>query len=67
MGDNNPKRSNGTKMSELNALKCDLGSCCSNKPNYLITYRIGTKWLVCNECLEVECFNSGILTKEKTQ
>ena len=43
----------------------DTEQCCSNKSIYEITYNLGTKWLVCNECLEVECFNSDI--KEKVR
>ena len=39
--------------------------CCSNRSIYEITYNLGTKWLVCNECLEIECFNSDI--KEKVR
>ncbi len=39
--------------------------CCSNRPIYEITYSLGTKWQVCNECLEIECFNSDI--KEKVR
>lgn len=39
--------------------------CCDNKSIYEITYNLGTKWLVCNECLEIECFNSDI--KEKVR
>ena len=38
-------------------------SCCNNKQIYEITYNLGKKWLVCHECLEIECFNSDI--KEK--
>jgi len=40
-------------------------NCCSNKPIYEITYTLGTKWIVCFECMEVECFNSDI--KEKVR
>ena len=39
--------------------------CCNNKQIYEITYNLGTKWLVCNECLEIECFNSDV--KEKVR
>ena len=39
--------------------------CCNNKSIYQITYNLGTKWLVCNECLELEFFNSDI--KEKVR
>ncbi len=39
--------------------------CCSNESIYEITYNLGTKWLLCNECLELEYFNSDI--KEKVR
>lgn len=41
--------------------------CCSNRSVYEITYNLGTKWLVCNECLEIECFNSDIKEKVRTR
>ena len=37
--------------------------CCSNRPIYEVTYNLGTKWLVCNECLDLEEFRSGIQDK----
>jgi len=40
-------------------------SCCSNKPIYEIIYNLGTKWLVCNECLDLEEFSQDI--KEKVR
>lgn len=54
-------------MSELNFLKFSINKCCSIKPVYLITYKIGTKWKVCTECLELEFFNSGIVKKVRIQ
>lgn len=42
-----------------------IGQCCNNKSIYEITYHLGMKWLVCNECLEIECFSSDI--KEKVR
>lgn len=53
---------------EIQALKTignSIGQCCDNKSIYEITYNSGTKWVVCNECLEIECFNSDI--KEKVR
>lgn len=51
-------------MSKLNnLLKIGVSKCCSNKSVYRITYRLGTKWLVCYECLELEFFNSDIAKK----
>ena len=52
------------KTFEFN-LKNETGQCCDNKSIYEIIYNLGTKWLVCNECLEIECFNSDI--KEKVR
>jgi hypothetical protein len=37
--------------------------CCSNTAIYEITYNLGTRWLVCNDCLDLEEFCYG--TKEK--
>jgi len=34
--------------------------CCSNKPILEITYILGTKWLVCNDCLDLEEFSQDI-------
>lgn len=53
---------------EFQALKTignGIGKCCENKTIYQITYNLDTKWLVCNECIEIECFNSDI--KEKVR
>lgn len=47
---------------------CDgkkIEQCCSNSPIYEIEYSLGQKWLVCNVCLEVDCFSSDI--KEKVR
>jgi len=45
--------------------KTDVEQCCINKSIYEITYSLGTKWLVCNECLELEFFQTDI--KEKVR
>jgi len=39
--------------------------CCSNLPIYEIIYNLGTKWLVCNVCLDLEEFSQDI--KEKVR
>jgi len=49
----------------IKKLNSFLNTCCSNKPVYLVTYTIGTKWKVCHECMELEIFNSGIVKKER--
>ena len=41
----------------------NLEQCCSNRPIYEVTYNLGTKWLVCNECLDLEQFRSEIQEK----
>ena len=38
--------------------------CCDNSPNFLIRYRIGSKFYVCTDCLSKEIWNRGIETKE---
>jgi len=49
-------------VKEFEVLK-DCQRCCCNSPIYEITYILGTKWLVCNECLDLEEFSQDI--KEK--
>ena len=51
-----------TILRELEVLK-HWQKCCENKQIYEITYFLGTKWLVCNECLDLEEFSQDI--KEK--
>jgi len=53
-----------TILRELDVLKT-IENCCSNKPIYEITYNLGTKWFVCNECLDLEEFSQDI--KEKVR
>lgn len=52
-------------MTEFKELAIEQDYCCSNTSIYEITYNLGTKWLVCNECLELEFFKTGI--KEKVR
>ena len=51
---------------ELEVLK-HWQKCCENKQFYEITYNLGTKWLVCNECLDLEEFSQDIKEKVRTQ
>jgi len=44
---------------ELEVLK-HWQKCCENKQIYEITYNLGTKWLVCNDCLDLEEFSQDI-------
>ena len=53
-------------VKELEVLK-DCQKCCSNKPIYEITYNLGTKWLVCNDCLDLEEFSKDIKEKVRIQ
>lgn len=42
--------------------------CCSNLPIYEITYNhISRKWLVCDECIDLEFFNTNIKEKVRIQ
>lgn len=42
--------------------------CCSNPPIYEISYNhIPRKWLVCNNCIELECFSTSIKEKVRIQ
>ena len=44
----------------------DIEQCCSSKPIYEITYNhISRKWLICNECVELDFFKNGIKEKVK--
>ena len=37
--------------------------CCQNTSTFLITYDIGSKFLVCDSCIKSSCWSRGI--KEK--
>lgn len=54
-----------TKNSLIKTLVERVGRCCSNKPIYEITYIMGSKWIVCNSCYDLEEFQHGI--KEKVR
>jgi len=51
-----------TILRELNVLKT-IDRCCHHTSIYEIIYNLGTKWLVCNDCLDLEEFAQDI--KEK--
>lgn len=38
-------------------------SCCGNTSSFLITYKIGTKFYVCDSCISIDYWSRGI--KEK--
>jgi len=52
------------KFDEFKTLETE--NCCSNTPIYEISYdHISRKWLVCNQCLELDFFKTNI--KEKVR
>lgn len=55
--------SNYYMKSKKHERKC----CNNNKPIYEITYNLNKKWLVCNECFSLECFNSDIKERVRIQ
>jgi len=60
------KRSNKEILSQISENESE--HCCSSTPIYEITYNyISRKWLVCNECLEIECFKADIKEKVRIQ
>ena len=53
-----------SEKTSMDSEQIDTERCCSSKPIYKINYNFISKtWFVCNECIEIECFNSDI--KEK--
>ena len=54
------------KFDEYKTLEAE--NCCSNTPIYEISYNtISRKWLVCNNCLELEFFKTDIKEKVRIQ
>ena len=54
------------KISENITRKINTCDCCINRPIYEISYNhIDTKWLVCNQCLDLDFFKNDI--KEKVR
>jgi len=48
--------------------KFESEQCCINSPCYEITYNhISRKWLVCNQCLELDFFKTNIKEKVRIQ
>lgn len=37
--------------------------CCENNPKFLITYKIGSKFYVCNSCIRSGCWSRGVQEK----
>jgi len=52
-------------LSKLGKLRNKVQSCCIKEPSFKIIYQLGTKWLVCKDCIELEEFSSDI--KKKTR
>ena len=51
-----------------NESKIHVENCCSNTPIYEISYNhIPRKWLVCNQCLELDFFKTDIKEKVRVQ
>jgi len=51
---------------KLETIENNVEQCCSNTPIYEISYEhISRKWLVCNQCLELDFFKTNI--KEKVR
>ncbi len=38
--------------------------CCNNNSKYLVTYRIGSKFFVCESCINLDHWSRGIESKE---
>jgi len=41
--------------------------CCKNNASFLITYKVGSKFLVCESCLEIDYWSRGIKEKIPTK
>ena len=38
--------------------------CCKNTPKYLITYKVGSQFLVCDDCIKIPYWSRGIEDKK---
>ncbi len=38
--------------------------CCKNKPAFVVAYKIGSKFYVCESCLTLDHWSRGIESKE---
>ena len=38
--------------------------CCNNKPKYLVSYKVGSQFYVCESCLTLDYWSRGIESKE---
>lgn len=38
--------------------------CCTEKPDFFITYKSKTSWKVCNNCIKIPIFYRHIIKKE---
>ena len=53
---------------KLETIRNNEEQCCTNTSIYEVTYNdISRKWLVCNECLDLDFFNTGIQEKVRIQ
>jgi len=63
---NNSKSDFNTEYAQINVFEIE--KCCSNTPIYEISYNyISRKWLVCNQCLELDFFKTDIKEKVRIQ
>lgn len=64
-----PTQNSTTNFGKLDESKtCEAEHCCTNPSYYEVTYAcITRKWLVCNECIELEFFKSDIKEKVRIQ
>lgn len=37
--------------------------CCSNHPSFLINYKIGSRYFVCDSCIKLDSWSNGITEK----
>ncbi len=42
-------------------------NCCQNSPSFLVTYKIDSKFYVCNSCLTLESWSRGIQEKKRLE
>ena len=48
----------------IQSIQNKLFRCCSNTPNFEITYENGKKWLVCKSCFKLEHWSRYIISKK---
>ena len=51
-------------MEGIGGLNMEPLRCCSNLPKFLVTYALGSKFLVCTKCMEVDYWQRGLRKKK---